>query len=292
MSTSQNSSGSNCQVKLSDVRVKDCRIDIAAVKIDRVHEIADVDDNEDSSLEYVTAEESFNESGTEHSILEETTEESFTESTSETENETVQLNPNQSVIKNSTQDDLILTENSQEVSNENLNTATSLDYTTLNDAQFSADDTVSATEETVEVFTEGSADCNTTAESMACVNEQSTRDNITESNIVASSSSVTGSEDETGNVSMINLEENTEVKEEASEETMDIDDDNDIKDMVEEEPNLVTYRKVGEVKLMFCLLLFLVDCLFSFLVIRNDWNERQKKVIQMNHLVELCSIKG
>lgn len=256
MSTSQNSSGSNCQVKLSDVRVKDCRIDIAAVKIDRVHEIADADDNEDSSLEYVTAEESFNESGTEHSILEETTEESFTESTSETENETVQLNPNQSVIKNSTQDDLILTGNSQEVSNENLNTATSLDYTTLNDAQFSADDTVSATEETVEVFTEGSADCNTTAESMACVNEQSTRDNITESNIVASSSSVTGSEDETGNVSMINLEENTEVKEEPSEETMDIDDDNDIKDMVEEEPNLMTYRKVGEVKLMFLFITF------------------------------------
>lgn len=290
MNTSQNSSGSNCQVKLSDVRVKDCRIDIAAVKIGRVHEIADADDNEDSSLEYVTAEESFNESETEHSILEETTEESFTESTSETENETVQLNPNQSVIENSTPDNLILTENSQEVSNENLNTATSLDCTTLNDAQFSADDTASATEETVEVFTEGSADCNTTVGSMACVNEQSTRDNMTESNIVASSSIVTGSEDETGNVSMINLEENTEVKEEASEETIDIDDDNDIKEMVEEEPNLVTYRKVGEVKLMFYLLLFLVDCLFSFLVIRNDWNEKQKKVIQMNHLVELCSI--
>ena len=277
MNTSQNSSSSNCQVKLSDVRVKDCRIDIAAVKIDKVHEIADADDNEDSSLEYVTAEESLNESETEHSILEETTEESFTESTSETENETVQLNPNKSVIKKITQDNLTLTENSQEVRNENRNTVTSLHYTTLNDAQDSADDTASATEETVEVFTEGSVDCNTTGESVACVSEQSTSVGMTESNIVAYSSSITGSEDETGNISILNPDENTEIKEEASEETMDINDDNDIEEVVEEERNLVTYRKSGEVKLMFFILLFLVYCVFSFLAIMDVRYEKQEK---------------
>lgn len=252
MNKSQNTSGSNCQVKLSDVRVKDCRIDIAAVKIDKVQEITDADDNEDSSLEYVTAEESLNESETEHSILEETTEESFTESTSETENETVQLNPNQSVVKNSSPDNLSLTENSQEVSNENCNSVTSLHYATLNDAQDSADDTASATEETVEVYTEGSADCNTTGESLPCVNEQSTSVSMTEPNIVACGFSIVGSEDETGDTNIINLEENTEVKEEVIEETMEtMDIDDDIEEMVEEETKPVTYRKVGEVKLMF-----------------------------------------
>ena len=81
------------------------------------------------------------------------------------------------------------------------------------------------------------------------MNEQSTSVSMTEPNIVAYGFSIAGSEDETGDTNIINLEENTEVKEEVIEETMDIDDD--IEEMVEEESKPVTYRKVGEVKLMF-----------------------------------------
>lgn len=78
---------------------------------------------------------------------------------------------------------------------------------------------------------------------------------------------IVGNRPDEGSDHLVSCKENT--KKEPIEEPMDIDDYN-INVTLERETKLVTDRKVGAVKWMFFILLFLGNCSFSVPVIKND----------------------